>query len=100
MIHILKDKHTKTNKYYTWDISLHPLEDYGVLFVCLFVFCLSLFTQRNERNPEIVLPLFHLVGISARKIYVQLIELIVSTWKPRQIMASPNAKPGTVLLME
>lgn len=35
---------------------------------CLFVFCLSLFTQRNKRNPEIVLPLFHLVGISARKI--------------------------------
>ena len=38
MIRILKDKHTKTGKYYTWDISLHSLEDYGVLFVCLFVF--------------------------------------------------------------
>lgn len=35
MIRIFKDKHTKTDKYYAWDISLHPLEDYGVLFVCV-----------------------------------------------------------------
>ena len=44
---------------------------------CLFVF-LSLFSQRNKRIPEIVFPLFHLVGIIIRKKYVQLIELIVS----------------------
>lgn len=42
------------------------------LCICL-CFCLSLFSQRNKRTPEIVLPLFHLVGIIAGKKYVQLI---------------------------